>query len=326
MKIFYAVQATGNGHISRCMELLPYLQQYGQVDIFLSGGNSQLRLEAPIKYRSRGLSLFYSCHGGLNYWKTAWSVNPVYLRRQISHLPVEEYDLILNDYDYLTAAACRLKNLRSIHFGHQASFQSLQVPRPPQISRTGEWLLKRFAPAEQYLGLHFKPYDDFILPPVIKKEILEAQPRDQGHITVYLPSYCQRQLWQLFSGLKDFKFHIFSIYHAQSSRQDNICWMPVDRRLFNSSLINCRGLIAGAGFETPAEALHLGKQLLAIPIRGQYEQCCNAAALQQMGVMTLDVAGRDFPLQFKKWMRDYTPLQVDYSRTVPQIMQRLFRT
>ena len=34
MKIFYAVQATGNGHISRAVELLPYLQQYGQVDVF----------------------------------------------------------------------------------------------------------------------------------------------------------------------------------------------------------------------------------------------------------------------------------------------------
>ena len=42
MKIFYAVQATGNGHISRAMELLPYLERYGQVDIFLSGANNSL--------------------------------------------------------------------------------------------------------------------------------------------------------------------------------------------------------------------------------------------------------------------------------------------
>lgn len=48
MKIFYAVQATGNGHISRAMTLLPYLQQYGTVDIFLSGDNSNLQLDAPL--------------------------------------------------------------------------------------------------------------------------------------------------------------------------------------------------------------------------------------------------------------------------------------
>ena len=28
MKIFYAIQATGNGHISRAMQLYPYLQKF----------------------------------------------------------------------------------------------------------------------------------------------------------------------------------------------------------------------------------------------------------------------------------------------------------
>ena len=28
MKIFYAVQATGNGHISRAQQLYPYLKQF----------------------------------------------------------------------------------------------------------------------------------------------------------------------------------------------------------------------------------------------------------------------------------------------------------
>ncbi|NBR37369.1 MAG: hypothetical protein EBT80_08470 [Chitinophagales bacterium] len=43
MKIFYAVQATGNGHISRAMTLMPHLQKWGTVDVFLSGNNSHLR-------------------------------------------------------------------------------------------------------------------------------------------------------------------------------------------------------------------------------------------------------------------------------------------
>ena len=57
MKILYAVQATGNGHISRAMELLPYLNEYGNTDIFLSGDNSNLAFDVPVKYRSKGLSL-----------------------------------------------------------------------------------------------------------------------------------------------------------------------------------------------------------------------------------------------------------------------------
>ena len=42
MKIFYAIQATGNGHISRAMQLYPYLQKFGEVDFFMSGSNASL--------------------------------------------------------------------------------------------------------------------------------------------------------------------------------------------------------------------------------------------------------------------------------------------
>lgn len=77
MKILYAVQATGNGHISRAMQLLPQLEQYGTVDLFLSGNNASLQLNGNVKFRSKGLSLYYTKCGGLSYtgmlWKTTLS-------------------------------------------------------------------------------------------------------------------------------------------------------------------------------------------------------------------------------------------------------------
>ena len=42
MKILYAVQATGNGHISRAAEIIPLLQTYGSVDVMLSGNNAHI--------------------------------------------------------------------------------------------------------------------------------------------------------------------------------------------------------------------------------------------------------------------------------------------
>ena len=50
MKIFYAVQATGNGHISRAITLLPHLQKWGEGDCFLSGNNSHLEANLPVKF------------------------------------------------------------------------------------------------------------------------------------------------------------------------------------------------------------------------------------------------------------------------------------
>ena len=145
MKIFYAVQATGNGHISRAMELLPHLKQYGSVDIFLSGNNSNLALDAPIKYRSKGLSLYYNCNGGLDFWQLLRELQPFRLKQEIKDLPVENYDLVINDFDCITAAACAKKKIPSVNFGHQASFQSVHTPRPSDKSTAGEWILKNYS-------------------------------------------------------------------------------------------------------------------------------------------------------------------------------------
>jgi uncharacterized protein (TIGR00661 family) len=324
LKIFYAIQATGNGHISRAMELLPHLEQYGTVDIFLSGANSSLALNAPIKYRSNGLSLFYNCTGGLDYWKMMRGYQPFKLKKEIQDLPVEKYDLIINDFEYITAASCEKKKISSVQFGHQASFQSHHTPRPENRNSIGEWVLKNYARATHHIGLHFEKYDEFIFHPVIKKEILEAEPTDKNYITVYLPSYCEPQLEQIFHPFKEFNFQIFSKEPNQPKTSGNIQFIPVDRSLFNQSLIHCTGLITGGGFETPAEAIHLGKKIISVPIRGQYEQVCNAAALEKLGITCLQKIDENFSSVFYNWIEEKNSVCIDYSKTIPESLEYLF--
>ncbi|MCW3117607.1 MAG: glycosyl transferase [Chitinophagaceae bacterium] len=325
MKIFYAVQATGNGHISRAMELLPHLEQYGTVDILLSGANSHLALDAPIKYRSNGLSLFYNCHGGLDYWKIVKEMHLLKLRKEIQDLPVEKYDLVINDFDYITAAACTKKKIPSINYGHQASFQSVNTPRPEKKSAGGEWILKNFARATHYVGLHFDRYDDYIFTPVVKKEILEASPTDKKYITVYLPSYCEPQLKDIFNGIPDYQFQVFIKEISQPKKEGNIIFLPIDKKMFTESLIHCTGIITGGGFETPAEAIHLGKKIMSIPIKGQYEQVCNGAALKKLGITCKQTISGNFKNEFYEWLNSAVKIQVDYSNSIEESLNYLFQ-
>jgi uncharacterized protein (TIGR00661 family) len=315
MKIFYAVQATGNGHISRAMEILPYLERYGQVDIFLSGANNSLELDASVKYRSKGLSLFYTNGGGLNYWQIASRFAPLRIWKEVRDLPVEKYDLVINDFESITSLACAYKKVASVNFGHQASFVSPKAPRPAHKEWMGEWILRNYARATQYVGLHFKQYDDFILPPVIKKEILQAEPLNKGHITVYLSAYSDAVVRQYLQPLKDYRFQVFSKEVKQPVQDGNILFIPVGKTAFNKSLIHCKAIITGAGFETPAEALYLGKKLLVIPIRGQYEQLCNGAALQKMGIPVLKALDAGWEAAFHAWMgqKKKPSLHLEYS-------------
>ena len=91
--------------------------------------------------------------------------------------------------------------------------------------------------------------------------------------------------------------------------------MPISNEGFTKSMIESAGVITGAGFETPAEALYLGKKLMCLPIRGQYEQLCNAAALEQLGVPVVPKMHPTFFVDIAKWydMPAPTPLKLEYS-------------
>ena len=287
MKIFYAVQATGNGHIARVRELIPYLKKYGSVDIFLSGENCSLDPGFEIAYRSKGLGFFYNNSGGLDYGRTLKALHLNRVWKEAHQLPLEKYDLIINDFESITALACMIKKLPSIGFGHQASFHSNKVPRPSVKNLFGELVLKKYAVASGYIGLHFEEYDSFIYQPIIKNSILTTKATDKGHVSVYLAHYGNIEILSALEQCTDINFEVFSPKVTSHIQNKNVDFFPIDNKKFSQSVLSSHGVITGAGFETPAEVLYLGKKLICLPINHQYEQQCNATALNGFGVPIL---------------------------------------
>jgi uncharacterized protein (TIGR00661 family) len=301
MKILYAIQATGNGHISRAGQLAPYLAKYGKVDFLLSGTNSSLCPDFKVKYRFKGLSIFYNNTGGISFNKM-WNNNSITEAfRNAYNLPVGEYDLIINDFDFITSLACAMRNVKSVQFGHQASFQSDKVPRPASKNIFYEFVLQHFAKATEYVGLHFQKYDHSIFHPVIKNEILEASIENKGHVTVYLPSVPEKNIVPFLKENKNIEFHLFSSERKTRSKIGNILYMPIDSFTFTLSMLDCLGVITGGGFETPSEVLYLNKKLMTVPIKNHYEQLCNAAALQKLGVDIEFEIKKDFGIKIGDW-------------------------
>jgi uncharacterized protein (TIGR00661 family) len=325
VKIFYAVQATGNGHIARAIELLPYLKEYGTVDVFLSGNNSSLNVDLPVHFKSKGISLHYTKTGGLDYVKMLKGFSARSVWKEAKALPVENYDCVLIDFESIASLSCRLKKIPCIGFGHQAAFQSLLSPRPKIKSLTGEWILKYYSPAAVYIGLHFIAYDSFIANPVIKKEILKAQPQNEKYITVYLPQYNDEILLHHFALLPGARFQVFSKKATSVSIKNNITVFPVNNTLFNQSIINCEGVITGAGFETPAEILYLQKKLMCIPIKGQYEQKCNAEALKGFNVTIKEDIDKNFSEEIIKWLTQPNPKPIELKHSTEAIVAMVMK-
>ena len=324
MKIFYAIQGTGNGHISRAEQLYPYLQKHGEVDFFLSGSNAQLQTPLPIKYKSNGISLHYKNTGGMDYGKISKSLG-FNIYKEAKALPIENYDVIINDFEFITSLACTLKKKKSIQFGHQASFQSKLTPRASNFNPLGNWVLNKFVKSTDYLGLHFESYDKNIYNPIIKDEIINAFPIDNGHITVYLPQYSIAFLSPYLLTQSKFNFEVFTKEVTQVTEYKNLTLLPIDNKTFTNSLIQCHGIITAGGFETPAEALYLNKKLLSIPILNHFEQECNGAAMQKLGVTVIKKIDKNFNQVFTEWVQAENKTQFTLTHSTEEIVNLLMQ-
>jgi uncharacterized protein (TIGR00661 family) len=324
MKILYAIQGTGNGHISRAREIVPLLQKYGEVDLLVSGTQAEVSLSQPLKYKFHGFSFVFGTHGGVDNWATFKIMNLPRLWHDIRTLPLKEYDLVINDFEPVSAWACKLQKIPSVSLSHQCSFVSQNTPRPAKRSYA-EWLFKYYSPTTYHIGFHFDKYDDFIHTPVIRSQIRELVTSNEGHYTVYLPAYDDKLLATLLNKTKGVQWQIFSKRQKTPYREGNVEIFPVNNEAFNKSLVSCEGLLTGGGFEGPAEALFLQKKVMMIPMKGQYEQQCNALAASKLGVPVIHEIDDQFIYHINNWLSDDKKITVNFPDETAQIVDNMIK-
>ena len=284
MKILYGIQGTGQGHISRARAMAQAFIPY-DVDVqWLFSGRERTKffdmdLFGDYAWR-RGLT-FSAVDGHIDHLRTVFENNlPVFLRDVMS-LRVQDYDLVVTDYEPVTAWACKLHNVRCIGIGHQYAFGKT-TPRAGDdwLSRA---IMRNFAPVHTGLGLHWHRYDDSTLPPILDLGSPDTEHGD--YYLVYLPFEDQDTVsaW-----LNAHQKHNFVQYAPglQEGQQRNVYRHPTCIVGFKRDLHRCRGVICNSGFELISECLELGKPALTKPLAGQTEQLSNALALTQLGYAT----------------------------------------
>ena len=325
MRILYAIQGTGNGHISRARDIVPILKLKGEVDILISGDTKQLEIPFEIKYRPHGLGFRFGKTGGIDFWSTYKNIDSKEVLKEVRAIPVEDYDIIINDFEPISAWAGRLKNVPVIALSHQSAVLHKSSPKSKRFSLLEHWLLKWYAPAKHHYGFHFKSYHTNIFTPVIRDSIRKLKPNNKGHYTVYLPAYSDKKIIKVLSQFKNVKWHVFSKHSKESYVANNILISPVHNEKFIKSLVSCEGVLCGAGFETPAEALYLRKKILVIPMKNQFEQKCNAEALKEMGVLIIKKFSVKYTQVIKKWLEKKTIIEVDYPNKTTDIINMIFK-
>ena len=320
MKVLYAIQGTGNGHVSRANEIIPLLQQKCDLDILLSGTQADLNLNFPVKYKLKGLSFVFGKKGGVDFYKTFKLLQSKKFLNEIKKLPVEQYDLVINDFEPVSAWACKIKNIPCVAMSHQFAVLHKDAPRPAKYDPFAMMVLRYYAPCKTGVGFHFKKYSDNIFTPIIRKEIRTAVVTNKGHYTVYLPAYDNKKIISFCSNFKNIKWQVFS-KHSKKSYWENNCYIrPVSAVDFTESFISCEGIVCGAGFETHAEALYMKKKVLVVPMKSQYEQHCSAAGAATLGVPVIKSLKKKHLHTVENWLKNEQRIAVGFKDETSKII------
>ncbi len=323
MRILYGIQGTGNGHITRARHMAQGLSQKDnmQVDYFFSGRqHSQYFDMAPFGQfqHARGLT-FITDNGRIQHRKTLSQNNIFTFIRDVKSLIVKNYDLIINDFEPVTAWAAKFAGVPSLSVSHQAAFLH-HVPKQEQ-SILDKAITKYFAPTDHSLGTHWYHFGYNIIPPFVADDFLipPSKNSSQGSdILVYLPFENTQSIREQLHTLSEYTFICYHPSVKQIEKDRNIHWHPLSTSQFKQSLLRSAGVISNCGFELSTECLSLGKPMLVKPLQRQYEQLSNAYTLKELGVC--DVMHDLNAEEIDEWLQNKKGIQIDYPSDCSQFI------
>lgn len=323
MRVLYAIQGTGNGHVCRAMEIVPLLKKHYEVDVLISGTESEVILPFDVQYRFHGLSFVFGKKGGINLLKTYKKSRVGKLLKEIQQLDVKQYQIVISDFEPVSSWACYLKGVPCVALSHQAAVLHPMAPKPLKNDLLGRSVLKHYAPATSVYGFHFQPYGKGVFTPVIRSEVRNRTVESSEHYTVYLPAYSDENILKMLQHFPEVHWQVFSKHSLKEYTMGNVEVIPIHNERFVQSMAGSKGVICGAGFETPAEAMFLKKKLMVVPMSGQYEQQCNAAALRQMGVEVMKKFKKKHLGKLSVWIESNHVVAVDYPDCIEDILTEI---
>lgn len=326
VKILFAIQGTGNGHLSRARDVYPELCRHGKVDVLVSGSQVDVEVPFPIKYRMYGMSFIFGKKGGVNLVASVRKLCLWQLWRDIRTLDVKQYDLVVNDFEEISAWAAWLRKVPCIALSHQWAVKHKAAPKAKHPDWRGIFLLRWYAPCKQGYGFHFEAYAKDLFTPVIRREVRKQKVTNEGHIAVYLPAYDEAVLLPFLQSFDEVKWEVFSKHTKEERIEDNVHVQPVNNLAFIERMASSNGVLMGAGFEGPAEALFLGKKLMVIPMQDQYEQQCNAAAMARLGVPIMKRLNSKYRELMQDWLDGkFAKVEVSFPNQTAEIVDELMR-
>ena len=324
MKILYAIQTTGNGHLARAQNIIPRIKEVAELEIITSGPDNDFLLdEKPIKHFT-GVTFFYTNNGSVNWLKTIFLNNYFKFFKEVLSCPVKKYDLVINDFEPVSAWSARFNNVKCFELTNQYSMSLSSVPKPKSYNKLILWAIKYIIPSKLGYGYHYKKYTDRIFFPIIRNKIRNLRLTKSDEIVVYLPTYSPSNLIKIINKLTVKKrWTIFSLDAKKKEKISGVNVEPLSEDIFLEKFASCYGIVCAGGFATTSEAIFLGKPMIVVPVEGQIEQQFNAAALKQEGVTVIDKFSDKNINIISNWISSPKVLEIKYEDESKKIVETI---
>ena len=323
MKILYGINATGNGHISRSRITISELKKRGHdVTVLFSGRDTKdfFDIEEFQPYMIKKGFTFVFKNGKLSIIRTLLKIDLIQFVKDIFEIK-KRYDVIVTDFEPISAYAARKLGIYCIGLGHQYSFLN-NIPKSFRMKLASLFFLRFYTPINSTISSHFYHFNQPILPPFIEKDLRDNNYRQilKNRFLVYLAWEERDQMISILNNIEGNEF----IYYSSVDKEiqiGNVTLKPYSNKNFKEDLIACNGLITNAGFQLPAEAIYLGKKILCKPLTGQPEQEHNAKTLKRLEHATIC-------LEFTKekiehWIRNGKQKKELYNESIDLIIEMI---
>ena len=301
MKILYGVTGEGLGHAMRSRVVAEHLLARGHDIKLVASGRAHAYLAKrftdvqPIP----GLAMTY-VRGkvarartlvalGRNARRTLHDSIALYRRAISGYQP----DVCISDFDSFSHVFGLLFDRPVISIDHQHVIDRCE--HAPEIARrlprdfavTRAIVRAKLPRCRHYIVTSFyrppaRRAHTTLVGPILRSEVLALAPRDDGHVLVYQTGHATPALLAALREIRDQRFVVYARDVAHGG--DNVEVHAFDERRFLDHLASARAVICNGGYTLMAEALHLGKPILSVPLRHQGEQELNAAYLDALGL------------------------------------------
>jgi uncharacterized protein (TIGR00661 family) len=338
MRILYGVVGEGMGHATRSAVVIDHLlSRNHEVRVVVSGKAHGFLLE---RYRDEpgveideivGLTLHYFENRLQRTKSLFWNLSnaPKAIRKNVGvYRKVAEANfrpqLVISDFESWAALyglrhglpvvsidnmqiVNRCRHAKKIRKGKGFDFRLARTAVRMKVPKAYHYLISSF---------FFPPVRKrftTLVPPILRKEIVEAKREPGDHVLVYQKAQSVEQLLAMLRTLP-YPFRVYGTYDA--SEHGNVSVRPFSASRFLEDLRTARAVVAGGGFSLTTEAIHLHVPIMVTPIERQYEQELNARYLEHLGY------GRSNKRLTAKIIDDFVSSSEDYARSLSSYVPR----